>query len=59
MNFIYNKTEAVRYSKINIDIVFSCINIQDNNRYNIYMQFSIQYQDSGVKNVKNLVLKIT
>ena len=46
-------------SKINFDIVLSCLNIQDNNRYNIYTQFSIKYQDFGVKNVKNLVLKIT
>ena len=47
---------AARYSKINLDIVLSCHNIQDNNRYNIYIQFSIQYQDCGNKNVKNLVL---
>ena len=45
---------AARYSKINLDIALSCHNFQDNNRYNIYIQFSIQYQD-GV-NVKNLVL---
>ena len=43
-------------SKINFDIVLSCLNIQANNRYNIYIQFSIQYQDCDVKNVKNLVL---
>ena len=47
---------AARYSKINLDIVLFCLNIQDNNRYNIYIQFSIQYQDCGVKNGKNLVL---
>ena len=47
---------AARYSKINIDIVFFCLNIDDNNRYNIYIQFSIQYQDCRLKNVKNLVL---
>ena len=50
------KIRAARYSKINLDIVLPCLNIQDNNRYNIYIQFSIQYQDCGVKNVKNLVL---
>ena len=50
------KFSASRYSKINLDIVLSCLNIRDNNRYNIYIQFSIQYEDSGVKNVKNLVL---
>ena len=49
---------ASRYSKINLDIVLSYLNIQDNNRYNIYIQFAIQYQDCGDKNVKNLVLKI-
>ena len=38
-----------------IDIVLSCLNIQDNIRYNINIQFSIQYQDCGVKNVKELV----
>ena len=43
-------------SKINLDLVLSCLNIQDNDRYNIYIQFSIQYQDCGVKNVKSLVL---
>ena len=41
---------AARYSKINIDIVLSYPNIQGNNQYNIYIQFSIQYQDCGVKN---------
>ena len=44
------------YSKINLDIVLYCLNIQDNNRYNIQIQFSIHYQDCGIKNVKNLVL---
>ena len=47
---------AARCSKINLDIVLSCLNIRDNNRCDIYIQFSIQYQDCGVKNVKNLVL---
>ena len=47
---------AARYSKINLDIVLSCPNTQGHNPYNIYIQFSIQYQDCGVKNVKNLVL---
>ena len=32
---------AARYSKINLDIVLSCLNIQDNNQYNICTQFSI------------------
>ena len=32
---------ASRYRKINLDIVLCCLNIQDNNRYNIYIQFSI------------------
>ena len=50
------KIRAAWYSKINLDIVLSCLNVQDNNRYNIYIQFSIQYQDCGDKNVKNLVL---
>ena len=54
------KTAAVSYIARLILILY-CIglNIQDNNRYNIYIQFSIQYQDCSVKNVKNLVLKIT
>ena len=47
---------VARYSKINLDLVLSCLNIQDNNQYNIYIQFSIQYQVCGVKNVKNIVL---
>ena len=56
----YNESElpryrAAQYSKINLDIVLSWLDIRDNNRYNIYIQFSIQYQDGGVKNVKNLV----
>ena len=42
--------------KINLDLVLSCLNIQNNNRYNIYIQFSVQYQDCGDKNVNNLVL---
>ena len=45
------RRRASRYSKINIDIVLYCLDIQDNNRYNIYIQFSIQYQDCGVKNL--------
>ena len=49
--FNFFKIRAARYAKINLDIVLSCLNIQDNNRYNIYIQFSIQYQDYGVKNV--------
>ena len=51
----HNKSRAARQSKINLDNVLSFLNIQDNNRCNIYTQFSIQYQDCGVKNVKNLV----
>ena len=47
---------TVRYSKINLDIVLSCLNVQGNNRYNISIQFSVQYQDFGDKNVNNLVL---
>ena len=50
------KTRNRATSKINLDIVLPCPNIQDNKRYNIYMQLSIQYQDCGVKNVNNLVL---
>ena len=46
---------AARYSKINLDSVLSCLNIEDNNRYNFYIKFSIQYQDYGVKNVKIIV----
>ena len=38
-------------TKINLDIVLSCLNFQNNNRYNIYIQFSIQYQDCVVKNL--------
>ena len=38
-------------SNINLDIVLSCLNIQNNNRYNIYISFSIKYQDCGVKNL--------
>ena len=45
---------AGRYSKINLDHILACLDIQDNNRYNIYVQFSIQYQDRGVNNVKNI-----
>ena len=52
----YNKFVFTRQGKINHNIVLSCLNIQENNRYNIYIQFSIQYQDCDVKNVKNLVL---
>ena len=50
---VYNwkNSRAARYSKINLDIVLSRLNIQDNNRYNIYIRFSIQYQDCGVKNL--------
>ena len=33
-------SRAARYRKINLDIVLTCLNIQDNNRYNIYIQFS-------------------
>ena len=29
---------APRYSKINFDLALSCLKIQDNNRYNIYIQ---------------------
>ena len=47
---------AARYSKINLDIILPCLNIQDNTRCNINIQFSIQYQDCGAKNVKNLAL---
>ena len=39
------KNRASRCSKINLDIILYCPNIQDNNRYNIYIQFSIPYQD--------------
>ena len=42
-------SRAARYSKINPDIVLSCLNIQDNDRYNIYIQFLIQYQDCADK----------
>ena len=51
-----DKSRATRYSKINLDIIVYCLNLQDNNRYNISIQFSIQYQVCGDKNVKNLVL---
>ena len=56
MKIIINHTRAARYGKINLDIVLSCLNIRDNSQYNIYILFSIQYQDYGVKNVRNLVL---
>ena len=49
-------SRTARYSKIKLYIVLSCLNIQDNNRYNIYIQLLIQYQDCDVKNVKNLAL---
>ena len=52
---VNNQIRAARYSKIILDIVLFCLNIQDNNG-NIYIQFSIQYQDYGIKNLKNLVL---
>ena len=33
---LYNiKSRAARYSKINLDIVLSCLKVQDNNRHNI------------------------
>ena len=54
--YISEIVRAARHSKIYLDIVLSCLNIQNDNRYNIYIQFSIQYQDFGVKNVKNLFL---
>ena len=38
-----------------LDIVLSCLNIQDN-LYCLYT-FSIQYQNYGVKNVKNPLLR--
>ena len=44
------------YDIARLILIFYCLNIRDNNRYNFYIQFSIQYQDCGVKNVKNLVL---
>ena len=47
---------AARYSKINLNIVLSCLNVRDNNRYNISIPFSMQYQDCGVNDVNNLVL---
>ena len=37
------RSRVARYSEINLDIVLSYLNIQDNNQYNIYIQFSIQY----------------
>ena len=48
---LFEKIRAAQHSKINLDIVLYCLNIQDNNRYTIYIQFSIQYQDCGVKNL--------
>ena len=42
---------AARYSQINLDIALYCLNIQDNNRYNIYMLISIQCQYCDVKNL--------
>ena len=50
------ENRATRYSKINLDIVLSYFSVQDTNQYNISLQFSIQYQDCGDKNVQNLVL---
>ena len=32
---MYVKVRAARYNKIHLDSVMSCLNIQDNNRYNI------------------------
>ena len=32
-------------------LILYCLNIHDNNRYDISIQFSIQYQDCGVKNL--------
>ena len=46
---------AAWYSKIDLDIILTCLNIQDNNGYNIYIQFSIQYQACDVKNVKHVL----
>ena len=55
-NVVPFQSRVARYSKINLDLVLSCINIQDNSRYNIYIQLSIKYEDCDVKNVKNIVL---
>ena len=50
----YNSAEATIYrdkSKINLDIVLYCLNIQDNNRYNI-CKYSFRY------NIKIVVSRI-
>ena len=52
----HSKKLGLHDSKINLDIVLSCLNMQDNNRYNMSIQFSIQYQDCSDKNINNLVL---
>ena len=50
------KQDCTIQQDYNLDIVLSCLNILDGNRYNIYIQFSIQYQDYSDKDVKNLIL---
>ena len=44
------KPRAARYSKINLDIVVSCLNIQDNNWYNIYI-YSFRYNTKIVVSI--------
>ena len=41
VSVLNNSIRAAQYSKINLDIVLAFLNIQDNNRYNIYKQFLI------------------
>ena len=53
---LFSETNEQCRIKINLDLALACLNMQDNNRYNICIQFSIQYQDCGVQNIKNLGL---
>ena len=56
MSFVRSWQATTEKPKIDLNIVLPYLNIQDNNRYIIYIQFSIQYQDCGTNNVKNIVL---
>ena len=51
LNFMLSYYQIVGLQDIaRLILILYCLNIRDNNRYNIYIQFSIQYQDCGVKN---------
>ena len=55
---VYSSYSAARYSKINIDIVLSCLNIKDNNRYNIICSFRYNIR-IVVSRILSCLVKIT